>query len=81
MSEADRCLAWLIRFVRGRYPRLADVWAAAGGAGFAPAAIEAGLRHSNLIVYRAFPRRHVGEVEHVRTADDRPDDPPLRNRD
>lgn len=80
LTEADRCAAWLVRFVRGRYPRLVDVRAAAGTAGYSPAAVEAGLRSPDLVVYRAFPRWKALDVERVRTVDDWPDDPPLSSR-
>lgn len=78
--EAERCAEWLLRYVRGRYPKLSDVRAAAATAGFSAAAVGVGLRSADLVVYRSFPRRHIGEVEHVRTVDDWPDDPPVAGR-
>lgn len=80
ITDADRCAAWLVRFVHGRYPRLTDVRAAAATAGFSVAAVEAGLQNPDLVVYRAFPRRNALDVERVRTVDDWPDDPPLAKR-
>jgi hypothetical protein len=53
------------------------VRAGAATAGFSVAAVEAGLQNLDLVVYRAFPRRNARDVEHVRTVDDWPDDPPL----
>ncbi len=78
--EAERCLEWLTRFIRGRYPKLADVKAAAFGAGLSVDAIDAGLNSAGIVCYKTFPRRYTGEVEHVRTVDDWPDDPPFNNR-
>ncbi len=79
-TEAERCLAWLILYIRGRYPRLADVRAAAAVAGFIRPVVEVALGHPDLVVYRTFPRRNVPQVERVRTVDDWPDDPPLAGR-
>jgi len=69
----------LARFARWRYPRLADVRAAAAAAGFAPDAVTAALGGPEFVTYRSF-RRRAGEVERVRTVDDWPDDPPLSGR-
>ena len=60
--------------------KLADVRTAATVAGFSADAIEAGLNSPDIVMYKAFRRRYVGEVEHVRTVDDWPDDPPLNGR-
>jgi hypothetical protein len=79
-TEGERCLTWLIRNVRGRYPRLVDVRAAATAAGFSRAVVETALAHADVIIYRTFPRRNAPEVERVRTVDDWPDDPPLAAR-
>lgn len=79
-SQAERYQYWLTRFIRGRYPKLADVRAAALIAGFSPDTIEAGLNSNEFVKYKAFRRRYVGEVEHVRTVDDWPDDSPLNGR-
>jgi hypothetical protein len=79
-TESERCLAWVFRYVRGRYLRLADVQSAACTAGFRRTDVEAALRHRDVIVYRSFPRRNAPEVERVRTVDNWPDDPPLAAR-
>jgi len=76
----ERCAAWLTQQIRGRYPRLADVKAAAAAAGFSPVIVIAALGGPKFVTYRSFPRRHVGEVERVRTVDDWPDDPPRAGR-
>jgi hypothetical protein len=76
-TEADRCATWLYRYIRGRYPKLADVRATAATAGFSAAIVEVGLQGPDLMLYRAFPRRNAHAVERVRTVDDWPDDPPL----
>ena len=42
--------------------------------------VAAALAGPEFVTYRLFPRRRAGEVEHVRTADDWPDDPPINGR-
>ena len=79
-SPLIRCTAWLERYIKGRYPPLAEVESAAATAGFAAAEVGAALAGPTFVLYKALPRRYVGEVEKVRTIDDWPDDPPLNNR-
>jgi hypothetical protein len=79
-TETERCTEWLLRYVRGRYPKLADVKAAAAGAGFSAETLETALSSADLVTYKSFPRRNAPETERVRTVDDWPDDPPMRCR-
>jgi len=79
-TDAERCLTWLTRYVRGRYPRLADVRAAARAAGFGAATLDGAIRQADFVVYRTFPRRNAPEIERIRSVDDWPDDPPLAAR-
>ena len=80
ISSLDRCRVWLERYIKGRYPPLAEVKSAAATAGFAAADVAAALVGPTFVLYKAFPRRYVGEVEKIRTIDDWPDDPPLNNQ-